>query len=344
MDDAGNGRRGLRPRASPALSEAVERAYGLSLAAATDLGGSANLNLLVPAADSRVVVRVYRHHVTEGRLRAIQHARAVVSEGGVPCVAVVRSAGGAPYLHLGEHLVEVEPFVESDAHMDSLPHIGAGLPMLGRVHDLLAGIDLAATAHWVPPFANSVDPVGVVDATRVGTDPIRSWDPTHEESALADAADRLAAACAEARTPFIGLPGQLVHGDYWDNNDAFRGGELVRVGDFDFMGVRPRIDDLALTLFFTASMSPDAFDLTKWRELAALVERYDAGTARPLTATERAALPVAVARQPLWSIAMWAAHLDDVHTARRHLRGHLVAVQNGLTILAALDQYQAALA
>ena len=39
---------------------------------------------------------------------------------------------------------------------------------------------------------------------------------------------------------------------------------------------------------------------------------------RPLSAAERAALPLAMARQPLSSIGGWVARLDDEVTARRH--------------------------
>jgi homoserine kinase type II len=120
----------------------------------------------------------------------------------------------------------------------------------------------------------------------------------------------------------------------------FRGGKVVLVADFDFMGERHRVDDLALTLFSMASSLGRPLDPPAWRELAALVGRYDRGTSRPLTTTERAALPVAVARQPLWSIAVWAAQLDDVATARGHLSNHRAAVEQGRTILADLAQYQ----
>jgi Ser/Thr protein kinase RdoA (MazF antagonist) len=53
------------------------------------------------------------------------------------------------------------------------------------------------------------------------------------------------------------LPRQLAHGDFWDNNVLFRSGRVVSVTDFDFMGVRPRIDDLALTLYHTNSTFSD---------------------------------------------------------------------------------------
>jgi Ser/Thr protein kinase RdoA (MazF antagonist) len=338
MDDAGNGRRGSRPRRSAALNAAVEHAYGVSLLAATDLGGSANLNLLVRREGAPVVVRAYRRHVTDDRLAAIQQARAHLAARGVPCAVALRAANDARHIRVGEHLVEVEPFTRAESKMDSLERVGAALPLLGHMHDLLAGVDLGAAAARAP-FANYVDPVGLVDATRIGTDRIRSWPATAEEAAIADACDRLAEAATTAHEPFVDLARQLVHGDYWDNNVLFDGSEPVLVGDFDFMSERLRIDDLALTLYFASSLFDD-LDLEAWRELVALVGRYDRGSTHPLTTTERAALPVAVARQPLWSIAVWAAHLDAIPTARRHLRGHLAAAQRGLAILAALPRYQ----
>ena len=55
---------------------------------------------------------------------------------------------------------------------------------------------------------------------------------------------------------------QLVHGDFWDDNGLFREGRIVLVTDLDFMGVRPRVDDLALipvatrTRPYTTASSP----------------------------------------------------------------------------------------
>jgi Ser/Thr protein kinase RdoA (MazF antagonist) len=67
-----------------------------------------------------------------------------------------------------------------------------------------------------------------------------------------DTALRLADLVSEAEGPLAtGGAGQLVHGDFWDNNVYFRSEKLVAVTDLDFMGKRPRIDDLALTHYFT---------------------------------------------------------------------------------------------
>jgi hypothetical protein len=70
--------------------------------------------------------------------------------------------------------------------------------------------------------------------------------------------------------------------------------------------------------------------------LGHLVAGYDASLDLPLSAGERAALPVAMARQPLSSIGGWVARLDDEATARRHAAGvapELVAARQLMTEL-----------
>lgn len=339
VDNAGGGRRGVRPAVSSAIADAVIAAYGVSLSTARDLGGSASLNLLADDGRKCLVVRVYRSQVPAARVAAIQQVRAVLAGGGVPSASPIRTQAGAPFVEVDGHVVEVETFVESDATMNSLDRIAAALPVLAHVHALLARIspngDIDAT-----PFVNYVDPVGIVEAARIGTDRIRSWGPNSAERCLADAADRLAEAVALANEPFADLPVQLVHGDFWDNNVLFRDNRVVLVADLGFMGNRLRIDDLALTLFFTTYLLDDLALPQTFRMLERLVDAYDAAADPRLSARERAAIPVALARQPLWSIAVWAAQLDDATTARQHITGHLPAIQQAMATLERLDDFQ----
>ena len=320
----------------------MQRRYALSLSNAQDLGGSANLNLLASSGDRQFVVRVYRSSVTAARIEALQQARTVLIAGGVPCVEPILAVDGASLVAAGGNVVEVESFVDSDAKMDSLDRIAYGLPMLGRIHHLLSTVD-RSDAPAGPPFTNYVDCVGVVESTRAGTDRIRSWTPTSDERDVADAADRLADAVAQLDVGTAILPRQLVHGDYWDNNVLFRRGQVALVGDLDFMGVRPRIDDLALTLYFTMYTLADPLGDDGVRRLTELVDAYDFGASPRLSAAERAGLPIAIARQPLWSVAVWGAQLDDEQTARRHLRGHLREINRALALVADLPRVQAAL-
>lgn len=320
----------------------MQRGYALPLSNAQDLGGSANLNLLVSSGGRQFVVRVYRSSVTAARVEALQHARTLLVAGGVPCAEPVLAADGASLVAAGGNIVEVEPFVDSDAKMDSLDRIASGLPMLGRIHQILSTVNSGGAPGL--PFTNYVDSVGVVESTRAGTDRIRSWTPTSDERDLADAADRLADVVAQLHVKLGAPPRQLVHGDYWDNNVLFRRGQVVLVGDLDFMGVRPRIDDLALTLYFTMYELDDPLGADGLRWLAQLVDAYDLGASPRLSSLERAVLPIAIARQPLWSVAVWGAQLDEEETARRHLRGHLREVNRALALVAGLSRVQAALA
>ena len=78
---------------------------------------------------------------------------------------------------------------------------------------------------------------------------------------------------------------------------------LVHVADLDFMGERARIDDLALVLYFTSLKYLECpVSDHQLHVLRTLVNAYERGLDEPITTVERAALPVAIARQPLWSI------------------------------------------
>ena len=328
---------------TPTLLEGVESAYNLRVASARDLGGSANLNVLVDDDTGPVVVRAYRPHVTTQRVVAIQAARRRLLERGIPTAPLVLTRAGDPFIKAGSHVVEVERFVRSDGKMDSVSRVLGALPTLARIHEALSDLDLGEAARQAQ-FINYVSPTKLVDKTRVGTDRIRAWGATPEEAELAEAADRLAIAATQAQEPLALPHPQLVHGDYWDTNVLFNRGAIALVADLDFMSERLRVDDLALTLYFTRCELEDRSSSGAANTLAPLVDAYDAGALAPLSAIERAALPIALARQPLWSLAVWTALLDDERAARHHIEGHLAAVQRALETLSNLAVWQRAFA
>jgi homoserine kinase type II len=347
MDDAGSGLRGLRAKHSPKLRVAVRDHYDIEgLDGGSDLGGSSNLNLLVAGDNGRFVVRVYRPYVTAARLDDIQHVRRVLGANGVPCSEVVPTRDGKPWIVWEGRLVEVERYVASDAKMDSWERVEAGLPLLGRIHSLLETVTISADGRR-PVFANHIAPEDALGGTLRGTRRIRGWGPTPNELRLAEAAEDLAHQVSAAEQDSVpAIPRQLVHGDYWDNNVFFRDGRVSLVNDWDFMGERARIDDLALTLFFASATLRDdhSSDEAQLERLRSLVNAYDQGLERSLSRVERAALPLALARQPLWSLGVWVALLDDESRARQHAAGMMGDVTWASGIMRGLDRWQAAFA
>jgi Ser/Thr protein kinase RdoA (MazF antagonist) len=143
-----------------------------------------------------------------------------------------------------------------------------------------------------------------------------------EELVLADASESLAARVADAERDLDTGPRQLVHGDYWDNNVLFRDGEIVLVADLDFMGARPRVDDLALTLYYTnATFADDQVSSARVAALGRLVQAYDAILGRPLSDAERRAIPLAMARTAIGFIAQMADadSEEGIHRLAREL-------------------------
>jgi len=346
MDNAGCGLRGLRATPSPELFEALRNCYDIDSGNdAVDIGGSSSLNLLVANDNRRYVLRVYRPYITEARLGALHLVRRELATRGMPCPEVVATRDGQPWIVLDGRLVEVEHYVEHDADMDSWERLETGLPILGRIHTILRDIKIGTDARR-PLFANHIESHDALNRTLRGTRRIREWNPSPAERRLADAAEELAHLVSSVERDLVtALPRQLVHGDFWDNNVFFRDGRVVLVTDFDFMGERARIDDLALTLYFTClKYAEDRLSDDRLRRLRGLVDAYDSGLVDPLTNAERAALPLAIARQPLWSVGGWVALLDDEESARRHAAETCWEVEWALHIVREVDRWQAAFA
>jgi len=343
MDDAGCGRRGTRAVASRELWEVLAARWAIPRQHGRDLGGSLDLNLLVSRGDDQLVVRVHRPSVSPGRLEAIQHTRQQVHGAGVPCCALVADHDGAGWARAGGRLVEVERFIPHNGRMNTPQRLASGLPILGRIHTLLADVT-ASPAGRIAEFANHIEPGRVLAGTRAGAQRIRQWEPTAWERQMAGQAERLAELVAAGEAALAGrLPRQLVHGDFWDGNVFFRGENPVFVADFGFMAERARIDDLALTLYYADT----EFSLTtsgdRIAALRPLVRAYASGLDEPLTSAEQEALPWAIARQPLWGIGGWVAVLDDQDAARAHARSTFPAVYRALQLVADIGSWHAGL-
>ncbi|MGI8870744.1 MAG: phosphotransferase enzyme family protein [Mycobacteriales bacterium] len=325
------------------VAEVAER-YGLGACATwVDLGGSWTTNLRLDLAERVLVARIHQGSTPPERLAAVQAAREAVATAGIPTVTPIRVADGSGFVALSSgRLVELEPFLTWDTRMNTSALITRGHGVLAAMHDALRSADLPSAAGTVR-YANYIDSMGALDASRRGVARIRGWGDA-KLSDFADVALTHVESVAELESALRDRQlTQIVHGDFWDNNVLFRGTELVAVIDFDFMARRPRVDDLALTAYFLF-LQPGRGLPT--RDDAAMLRRftdaYDAVAGVPLAIDERAALPLAIARQPAWSLGRWVVELDE-GGARKHATDLMGELPVARAILADIDYWQHAL-
>jgi Ser/Thr protein kinase RdoA (MazF antagonist) len=308
------------------------------------LGGSSTTNIRLDVSGGRsLVARIHGRGTTAARLAAIQSARHAAAAAEVPVVVPIATPDGREHVVLADgRLAEVEPHVAHDDRMNRMPLLERGFGVLGRLHDALGAADLPAEAS-VAPHANHLSCQESVAASQCGRRRIRNWrEPDLTE--FADRAVRHLEAVARLEEPLQAAQRtQVVHGDFWDNNVLFQGDRLVAVIDFDFMAARPRIDDLALSAYFVLLEPPIRLpSADDRRTIAAMVRAYDHGTGHPLSPGERAALPLAIARQPAWSIGRHVVELDD-ERARAHARAAMAELPVAEAVLADLPKWQDAL-
>jgi Ser/Thr protein kinase RdoA (MazF antagonist) len=343
VNDAGGGRRGTRAAVSQELWEVLTARYAIPRQQGRDLGGSLNLNLLAGRGGEQLVVRVHRPSVSAARLEDIQQVRDRLDAAGVPCSALVPAGDGARWARAAGRLVEVERFIPHAGTMITPLRLARGLPILGRVHALLTGVDVSAAGRAVE-FANQIEPDCVLVGTRAGRDRIRRWHPSAHERRMASEAERLAELVAAGEAALAAaLPRQLTHGDFWDDNVFFRGQDPVFIADFSFMAERARIDDLALTLYYADTELGLAGTSDRIAALRPLVPAYASGLGEPPTSAEHQALPWAIARQPLWSIGGWVALLDDPDRARAHACATFPAIARALQLVADIPAWHTGL-
>ena len=104
-------------------------------------------------------------------------------------------------------------------------------------------------------------------------------------------------------------------------------------------------DDLALTRSYTnATFAEDPLSEQRIGRLRRLVDADDRGLDTPFRSVERAALPLALARQPLWWVGRWRALRDDEAVARRGFAEMAGDLAWALQLIREADRWQAAFA
>ncbi|MET1006114.1 MAG: phosphotransferase, partial [Propionibacteriaceae bacterium] len=185
-------------------------------------------------------------------------------------------------------------------------------------------------------WANWISPSDVVTCCEHAAQQLRRWGFDELGASIVS----LAKLTAEDHV----LPTQVVHGDFWDNNIYIRDEQLIAVTDFDFLGRRPRIDDLALMLYFADEQpyfdgsGPRSVD-TRIADIVPLVRSYADHLTVPLTTEEVTALPIALARQPLWTYGKWLLRRPEDPAARRDALDTSPAVSRALEIMTQPDRW-----
>ena len=309
-----------------------------------DLGGSRSTNLMIETATrGTLVARVHRRSTSWERIDGEQVARRVLAVAGIPTVVPLADRAGATVQLLsGGHLVELERYVSSTARMKTPELLFLGFKQLARVHDVLRSASLPAGAHHVQS-ANHLGASEAAKATTRGAERIRQW-ADHDLGWFADAVTRHVDEVATAERNYLGEQVmQVVHGDFWDNNVLFDDHRVAAVLDFGFMAERARVDDLALPFWFYL-LEPDRKlpTLEDVALLRQLVRAYDEASEEPLSVAERASLPLAIARQPAWSVGRWILKLDEAD-AVRHAHDASAELPIALSVMRHLRTWQDAM-
>jgi hypothetical protein len=95
---------------------------------------------------------------------------------------------------------------------------------------------------------------------------------------------------------------------------------------------------------YGSSLNEDLVSPTRISWLRRLIDAYDRGLDEPLSSVERAALPLAIARQPLWWVGRWLVLLDDEEQARRGFAQMAGDLDWALQIVREAERWHAAFA
>ena len=289
--------------------------------------------VLLPAAGA--VLHVDRVDVGPARIQALHRARSALAANRIPVVELMRSRSESTWHECHGRVVEVERWVEHDGRMNTWSRLRTGAALLADVHNAGSGLDLGPDGE-VCTWANWISPAEVVAHSESAGPRLRRWGL----GALAEDVVRLAELTADDPS----LPTQIVHGDFWDNNVYLRDEQIIAVTDFEFLGRRPRVDDLALLLYF-ADEQP-YFDGAGRRspqdrrdELTPLVRAYAHQLTTPLSDEEITALPLSLARQPLWNYGTRFLTDTDEDHARQDAISNAAAVARALEVMTEPDRW-----
>lgn len=308
-----------------------------------DLGGSYNRNIQLKTNKGNVVARLYQAYTTNSRLADIQKVREHLNASGVPTSKIIPTKKGERFACFDNKLLEVEGYVKKHENMNTWGKLSVGIKVLGKIHNLLENVEVSEAGRN-PMVANHVELEYTLPWTLRGVDFIRSINPTKSEEVFCKKACDLAENIIKTQAgTYSKLPRQLGHGDYWDNNVFIKDNKVYYVADFDFMGERARIDDIALTIFFMIACVKKPYSKDVLGSIKKLVNEYDETLKNRLIYEEKMILPLAIARVPLVFVGIIAS-LDSREGISKEIKNRAPSVDWALHILDDLDIWQKKLA
>ncbi|MBO0796989.1 MAG: phosphotransferase, partial [Ktedonobacteraceae bacterium] len=145
-----------------------------------------------------------------------------LASAGVPVLLVLQGAGDVAVLRHGGRLVEAEPFVEHDGVADSWERYGDAFALLGKMHRVLAAVDIAVEE---PEVSNYGTPDVLLGWTQQLVGELRPLAPTPEVRHAREICRRAMQLFGKLQEQWSGvrdaLPRQLTHGDYGGGNVLF---------------------------------------------------------------------------------------------------------------------------
>lgn len=285
-----------------------------------DLGGTMSLNLHLEQLG--LVLRVHPRFETSERLHALRALRRRLHEQGLTV--------GTPQPLLGQELVvvdgrlaEAESFVAAEGPPATWESYVWMFEAMGHLHRALT----ASRPNLVLPSPEV--------ATYATPDDLRKWMMATAAAVATD--DHASALAAEVQsmldplerqwTPPERLPQQLIHGDIRLGNVAKTPDGGVAHFDFGFSARRPRIHDLAYSLFWIVLKPDDSgraaeFD---WHRVVELVEAYEAASGAGLSDLERTAIGPYLATVPLYLAAISSYTPDPCDRIKQEVRSLEIA-------------------
>jgi len=254
--------------------------------------GVENSNFLLETETGRYILTVFEKRVRGEDLPFFLDLMRWLADHGYPSAAPIRDrAGGMLKTVRGKPAVVVAFLSGLSVRRPAVAHCreaGRGLAWLHQASDGFPGVranDLSQPA-WAPMFQRLRDDA---EALKPGL------------AAVIDADLAML-----ARDWPAGLPGGVIHADYFPDNVFFHGQEFAGAIDFYFACTDAYAYDVAIALNAWCFEADGSFNITAAR---ALLSGYEAR--RPLSGAERAALPIlahgAAMRFFLTRLADWGA-------------------------------------